>query len=228
MTKFHTLTIAKYNILKRLISSFIILLSLSLAAHAENSNRIVPIDDTLKKEMNGASYHNACPVGFDELRVVRVKYLGFDGAAKKGELVINKSVANDVVSIFDELYAIGYPIKQINLIDKFKGSDFDSIEADNTSAFNCRKATGGGNWSKHSFGKAIDLNPIENPYVFTGGRTSHKASYKYINRNIKNINLPQEKAILLPNSDAVKIFKKYGWSWGGDWRVKDYQHFDKR
>ncbi len=214
------------NISKKWIKTFVLLLSLSQIVLADDM--VLPLNDSIKKEMNGASYHQRCPVELNELRLVKVKYLGFDGNTKNGELIVHQSIVNEVVTIFDELHDIGYPIKQINRIDKFKGNDFDSIEADNTSAFNCRKATGGGNWSKHSFGKAIDLNPIENPYVFTGGRTSHKASYKYINRHIKNINSPQEKAMLLPDSKAVKIFKKYGWRWGGDWRVKDYQHFDKK
>jgi len=211
---------------KKWIRTFALLLSLPQIVLA--SNNIFPLNDSIKKEMNGVSYHRGCPVGLDELRLVKVKHLGFDGTTKNGELVVHKSIAGEVASIFDELYGIGYPIKQIIRIDKFKGSDFASIEADNTSAFNCRKATGSGKWSKHSHGKAIDINPIENPYVFRGGRTSHKASYKYINRNIKNINTPQEKAMLLPNSKAVAIFKKYGWRWGGDWAVKDYQHFDKQ
>ncbi|MBN2722191.1 MAG: M15 family metallopeptidase [Campylobacterales bacterium] len=178
--------------------------------------------------MNDVSYHRGCPVGLDELRLVKVKHLGFDGSTKQGELVVHSNIASEVVVIFDELYDIGYPIKQIVRIDKFKGSDFASIEADNTSAFNCRKATGSGKWSKHSYGKAIDINPIENPYIFRGRSTSHKASYKYINRNIQNPKTPQEKAMLLPNSKAVAIFKKYGWRWGGDWKVKDYQHFDRQ
>ena len=214
------------NISKRLTVAFALLLPLSLIGLSDN--RILPLNSSLKNEMYGASYHNGCLVGLDDLRVVQVQYLGFDGNTKQGELVVHKNIANEVASIFDELYAIGYPVKQIDRIDKFKGSDFDSIEADNTSAFNCRKATGGNKWSKHSFGKAIDLNPIENPYVFANSHTSHKASTKYINRNIQNPETPQEKAILLPNSDAVKIFKKYGWSWGGEWRVKDYQHFEKK
>ncbi|MDD5406262.1 MAG: M15 family metallopeptidase [Sulfurovaceae bacterium] len=214
------------NIPKKLASLFFLLLSLSLTALCDD--KILSLDDTFKKEMYGTSYHNGCPVEFDDLKLVKVKYLGFDGYTKNGELIVHKSIANEVASIFDELYKIGYPIKQIVRIDKYNGSDFDSIEADNTSAFNCRKATGENSWSKHSFGKAIDINPIENPYIFSNGRTSHKASYKYVNRDIQNPKTPQEKAVFLPNSKAVMIFKRYGWRWGGDWRVKDYQHFDKQ
>jgi poly-gamma-glutamate synthesis protein (capsule biosynthesis protein) len=189
---------------------------------------ILPLDERTKNEMRGVSYHVGCPVGLDELRLVRVQYHSFTGTTKNGELMVHKDVADEILAIFGELYDIHYPIKQIVRIEKFNGDDFDSIEADNTSAFNCRNATGEKKYSKHSYGKAIDINPIENPYIFRGNRTSHKASYPFINRNIKNPTTPQEKAMLLPNNEAVKIFTKYGWRWGGDWEIKDYQHFDKR
>ena len=209
------------------ISNFVKVFAILLPLITLANDRIFPLDESLKKEMQGSSYHRGCPVELSDLRLIKVKHHGFDSTTKQGELIVHKNIADEVLTIFDELYDIGYPIKQIIRIDKFKGSDFASIEADNTSAFNCSKATGSGKWSRHSFGKAIDINPIENPYVFRDGRTSHKASYKYINRNIQNPKTPQEKAMLLPNSNTVKIFKKHGWRWGGDWKVKDYQHFDK-
>jgi hypothetical protein len=115
----------------------------------------------------------------------------------------------------------------MKLVSDYKGSDWQSIEADNTSAFNCRKATGSKHWSKHSYGKAIDLNPIENPYISRFGHISHKASQQYRKRVHKK-QTAADKAVLLKNDKAVQIFKKYGWKWGGDWSgVKDYQHFSK-
>jgi poly-gamma-glutamate synthesis protein (capsule biosynthesis protein) len=99
------------------------------------------------------------------------------------------------------------------------------IEADNTSAFNCRNATGSKKWSKHSYGKAIDINPIENPYISRKGRISHQKSLIYRKRVHKKSTFA-DKAVLLKDDKATKIFKKYGWKWGGDWSgVKDYQHF---
>ena len=82
-------------------------------------------------------------------------------------------------------------------------------------------------WSKHSYGKAIDINPIENPYISRKGYISHKASLTYRKRVHKK-STSADKALLLKNDKATKIFKKYGWIWGGDWSgVKDYQHFSK-
>lgn len=192
-----------------------------------NANDIIQtLSLSEQNQMRGVSYHAGCPISLDDIRAVRVKYLGFDGRTHMGVLQVNKIIADEVVLIFDELYDIKYPIKQIAPIDRYKGSDYDSIEADNTSAFNCRFATGNKRYSMHAYGKAIDINPIENPYVFSNGRTSHKASIRFLDRS-QQANSPESKAILTSDSSAVKIFKKYGWRWGGDWATKDYQHFDK-
>jgi hypothetical protein len=144
-----------------------------------------------------------------------------------GEIIVHKVVSNEVTEIFEALYEIDYPIRKMRLVSDYKGSDWQSIEADNTSAFNCRSATGSKKWSKHSYGKAIDINPIENPYISRSGRISHKESLQYRKRVHKNSTYA-DKAVLLKNDKATKIFKKHSWKWGGDWSgVKDYQHFSK-
>ena len=109
----------------------------------------------------------------------------------------------------------------MKLISDYKGSDFNSIEADNTSAFNCRAITGNAKkWSNHAYGIAIDINPIENPYISKSGRIAHKKSYKY--RERKSL-----KGVILKDDNVERLFKKYGWKWGGDWiTIKDYQHFE--
>jgi poly-gamma-glutamate synthesis protein (capsule biosynthesis protein) len=117
----------------------------------------------------------------------------------------------------------------MRLVSDYGGSDYRSIEADNTSAFNCRPATGSRKWSRHAYGKAIDLNPLENPYVSRSGHIAHKASLRFKERKRKNPFKVEYRAVLLPNDPAVKAFKKQGWRWGGDWHsIKDYQHFDRR
>ena len=170
--------------------------------------------------MTGVSWHSGCPVGLSELRDVRVSYLGFDGRRHLGQIIVNRSVAKDVVSVFRKLYAARYPIRRMVPVDVYGGSDFNSIEHDNTSSFNCRNATGSSNWSNHAYGLAIDLNPIENPYV-SGGSTSHRASVKYLNRS-KHL-----KGMIHPGDVVVRAFESIGWGWGGYWSgsVKDLQHF---
>jgi poly-gamma-glutamate synthesis protein (capsule biosynthesis protein) len=194
------------------------------------ANNIKLIDDNYANQMQGISYHKECPVGLDELRIVNVKYLGFDELVHYGDIFVHNEVALEISKIFKELFDIKYPIRQIAPIEKYNADDFDSIEADNTSAFNCRKAESSNKYSKHSYGKAIDINPLENPYIYADGKTSHKISTQYISRISQNTSSASEnKAILLSSSKAVKIFKKYGWKWGGDWKnIKDYQHFYKQ
>ena len=104
-------------------------------------------------------------------------------------------------------------------IQAYGGDDFRSIEADNTSAFNCRAATGSSRWSNHAYGLAIDINPIENPYV-SGGTTSHPASEPYLDRSRVRPGMAVEGGAL------VRAFDARGWGWGGRWSgTKDYQHF---
>jgi hypothetical protein len=211
-------------------TSLILIIGLSLFAWSnEFFEKISPIDTKIKERMlDGNSYRHGCPVKLRDLRYVEVAYHDFEGRYQHGELIVHRSVANDIVNIFRELYEINYPIRKMQLVSNYNGSDFNSIEADNTSAFNCRFIGGTKRWSNHAYGKAIDINPIENPYVNRRGTTSHKRSVGYLKRqHIKNTHT--DRAIILPNDRVTKIFKKYGWNWGGDWNsIKDYQHFEKR
>jgi len=195
---------------------------------AEYQSHISTITPKIKQRMiQGNSWHKGCPVALNDLRYLQMSYLNFKGQTKMGEMVVHKEVADEVTEIFHTLYNIGYPVRKMKLVSDYKGNDWQSIEADNTSAFNCRNATDSKKWSKHSYGKAIDLNSIENPYISRHGRISHKASQKYRKRvHFKHTNA--DKAVLLRDDKAVKLFKKYGWKWGGDWYgMKDYQHFSR-
>lgn len=201
---------------------------LTVSTFGAFESEISQITPQIKQRMTkGNSWKMGCPVPLKDLRYLRLKHIDFNGEKQTGEMIVHKAVSVEVTEIFKALYDAGYPIKKMRLVSEYRGSDWQSIEADNTSAFNCRKATGSKNYSKHSYGKAIDINPIENPYVFRNGKSSHKASKPYLIRKRTSESAPQ-RAMLLPNDKAVQIFKKYGWQWGGDWSgVKDYQHFSK-
>ena len=197
----------------------------TFGAFESNISQITP--QIKQRMLKGNSWKRGCPVPLKDLRYLRIKHIDFNGEEQLGEMIVHKDVSVEVTEIFEALYDVGYPIKKMKLVSDYKGSDWQSIEADNTSAFNCRKATGSKKFSKHSYGKAIDINPIENPYVFRSGKSSHKASVPYLERKRINKSASQ-RAMLLRDDKAVKIFKKYGWKWGGDWSgVKDYQHFSK-
>lgn len=209
----------------RIITITLVLTSTILA---EYSSSISPITSEIKKRMlKGNSWRKGCPVALKDLRYLRIIHIDFNGEDMMGEIIVHKKVSAEVTEIFEALYDVGYPIKKMKLVSEYKGSDWQSIESDNTSAFNCRSATGSKKWSKHSYGKAIDINPIENPYISRKGYISHKASSAYRKRVHKKSSYA-DKAVLLKNDKAVQIFEKYGWKWGGDWSgVKDYQHFSK-
>jgi len=214
-----------------MIKNILLLTTMTTTALFSQFNyNISEITPAVKERMIKAdSWRQTCPVSLLDLRYINVNHLDFNGQTVSGEIIVHKDVADEVVNIFAELYEINYPIRQMRLVSDFKANDWQSIEADNTSAFNCRPVTGNKKkWSKHAYGRAIDINPIENPYVSRKGYISHKASLKYKRRVHKN-NTYADKAVLLKNDKATKIFKKYGWSWGGDWRtIKDYQHFVKK
>jgi hypothetical protein len=180
---------------------------------------IARIDAKQAARMKGVSWRPGCPVGLDSLRVLTVRYRGFDGRPKTGRLIVHEDVAADVLGVFRRLYAARFPIRRMVPVDAYGGSDFRSIEADNTSAFNCRYVDGTRRWSEHAYGRAIDVNPIENPYV-SGGATSHRASRTYVDRSRRRPGMAYEGGAL------VRAFDRIGWGWGGRWAsVKDYQHF---
>lgn len=181
--------------------------------------KVARIDSALAKRMTGVSWKSGCPVPLRDLRLLTVSHWGFDGRARTGRLVVHRDVARKVVAAFRELYAARFPIRRMLLVDAYGGSDFRSIEAGNTSAFNCRYVDGTTRWSEHAYGRAIDLNPIENPYV-SGGRTSHPASVPYLDRSRRRPGMAYE------GGAVVRAFDRIGWDWGGRWTpVTDYQHF---
>lgn len=168
------------------------------------------------------SWKPGCPVPVKDLRLITLTYWGFDDKAHTGELVVRETVTDDIVTVFEQLYGWRWPIKRMELVDVFKGDDFDSIDANNTSAFNCRAATGSSNWSKHAYGEAIDINPRENPYVRADGGTAHQNARKFTERPLDG------PGVINPGDRVVKAFARVGWEWGGNWSgTKDYQHFSK-
>jgi hypothetical protein len=181
--------------------------------------KVQPIPPAVRAQMTGVSWRPGCPVPLGDLRLIALTYRGFDGRAHTGQLVANRDAASTLVGVFRRLYAARFPIRRMQLVDAYGGDDFRSIEADNTSAFNCRAATGSTHWSQHAYGRAIDVNPIENPYV-SGGTSSHAASKPYLDRSRHRLGMAYEGGVL------VESFRAAGWGWGGTWSgIKDYQHF---
>jgi len=200
----------------------VLLAAFSTGAPAPFTASVSTIGPSLRARMDGISWHAGCPVPISGLRLVKLRYWGFDGRVHNGRLVVNEDSTAAVVSVFRQLYSVRFPIRRMRLVDDYGGSDFGSIEADNTSAFNCRAATGSTHWSEHAYGHAVDVDPIENPYV-SSGQTSHRASVAYLDRSRHRPGMAYSGGAL------VEAFRSVGWGWGGDWSgsVKDYQHFSR-
>lgn len=186
-----------------------------------------PIPDRVFERMQGKSYKKGCTVSRESLRYVKVLHWNDKGKICLGELVCHKSIANDLVEIFETLFAKKYPIERMVLIDNYDADDLKSMEANNTSCFNFRYVAGTKVPSNHSYGKAIDLNPLYNPYVRKGANgkitVSPLSARQYADRS-KDFKYKIDR-----NDLAYKEFRKRGFTWGGGWkRSQDYQHFEKK
>jgi poly-gamma-glutamate synthesis protein (capsule biosynthesis protein) len=148
-----------------------------------------------------------------------VTHLGFDAEAHHGRLVVHRRWADEIVSVFRRLYGVGFPIRRVRLVDRYGADDRLSMRHDNTSAFNCRSVAGTTVWSQHAYGRAIDVNPVENPYV-SGSHVSPRRGRPYADRT-------DVRPGMIPERDAVwHAFHRIGWEWGGTWTsAQDYQHF---
>ena len=130
-----------------------------------------PIEGEVRERVVGSSWRKGCPVGLADLRYLRIGHRTFDGGTRTGELIVHADAVPAIRRTFARLYRKRFPIRRMRLVDDYGASDYRSIEADNTSAFNCRRVAGTSRWSEHAYGRAIDVNPIENPYVTASGTT---------------------------------------------------------
>lgn len=183
--------------------------------------RVERIDAETRARMSGVSWHRGCPVGFAELRLLSLSHWGFDGRRHRGRLVVNRAAASAMLKTMRTLYRLRFPIRQMRLVDAYGADDRRSMAADNTSAFNCRFVAGSpGIWSEHAYGRAIDVNPIENPYLTESGYVSPPGGAPYADRS------DHRRGMIHRGGAVVEAFAAAGWEWGGNWPwPKDYQHF---
>jgi hypothetical protein len=192
---------------------------------------IARVPDGVWNAMVGYSWTQGCPVGRSQLRYVRVNFWGFDGKRSRGSLVVNASIADETAAAFTRLYALQFRIRQMKPMDSSWGrnpkgpgaNDYAAMEADNTSAFNCRYVGGeeaSKVYSKHAYGTAIDVNDFENPYVADNG-TVYPDRYWLSRRG------PAPGVFSSSGSAAVRAFTNQGLRWGGLWSNPDFQHFDR-
>ena len=170
----------------------------------------------------GATWRPECPVAPQDLRRVELDHLGVDGRIHRGAMVVHRDVVDDVIAIFDRLVQVRYPIERMQTVDRYPGAaDELSMRDNNSSAFNCRPLPGGSGWSLHAYGRAVDVNPLVNPYIDAAGNLEPATAGRYLDRT------RDDPGLLRADSPAVQAFTDRGWRWGGAWRDPvDYQHFE--
>lgn len=194
------------------------------------------LTEVQKEAMNGKSYIENPDISYDDLRYIKVLHYNFYHQIQVGELVVNQAIAEDCRQIFMELFQEEYEINSMYLIDRYyekdqvrNGEQVDicSINHDNTSAFHYRKIAGTEVLSNHAYGMAIDINPLENPYVKEADLQQTVAS-PYKDYNSYKDRTAQRAHMISKDDACYRIFKAHGFQWGGEWNGnKDYQHFEK-
>jgi hypothetical protein len=197
--------------------------TVELAAPSESGlPPYVAVIKPVSAERLGSSWHQGCPVGAGQLRLVSLNFLGFDGAVHRGELVVNADRATETAYAFAGLYFARFPIERMETVEKYDSDDDASMAANNTSAFNCRAITGGTAWSNHSYGRAIDINTVQNPYISGSGTVYPPNGAPYADRTL------DAPGMIHAGDVSERAFTTRGWTWGGSWDTPiDYQHFEK-
>ena len=187
---------------------------------------VQPLPVSVQQELSGRFWHPGCPVPLAHLRLLTFSHWGFDGRVRTGQLVVNERWAAPLARVFRRLYQLRFPIRHLRLADAYGPARSIPADGDISGAFECREAvpspctggTGTGSWSEHAYGEAVDLNPVENPYVGCG-RTRDRSSLPYLDRS------RLRRGMVTPA--VVEAFRSIGWGWGGNWAgsTKDYMHF---
>lgn len=180
-----------------------------------------PIPESVLSRMKGKSLPENAMIRIENLRYLTLYYYDFDGNIQTGEMVCNKAIAHDLLVIFGRLFQLKYPIYSIRLVDDFDADDEASMQANNTSCFNYRNVPGTSTLSRHAFGMAVDVNPLQNPWII--GKTIHPSNAgDYVDRSK---DFPHK---IDRNDDCYRIMRAHGFIWGGEWAwARDYQHFQK-
>ncbi|MEV6394331.1 M15 family metallopeptidase [Streptomyces sp. NPDC051907] len=169
----------------------------------------------------GASHRPGCPVPPERLRLIEMNHWGFDGRVHRGELIVHQDAVRPLLHVFGEAFEDRYPIRRMHVMARYDGDDEAAMAHDNTSAFNCRTVTGDpGRVSRHSYGDAVDVNPLENPYVDGSGTVHPPAGARHLDRDDS-----AAKGMIRPGDALTTAMDDVGWEWGGRWQRPDYHHF---
>ena len=185
------------------------------------TSEVLNLPSELRDAMVGVTWNHDCPVHITELRLLRFSHWTFEDEVQEGSLVVAAEDASVIDGAMRAAFETKFPLESARPASDFGGDDDASMAANNTSAFNCRKVTGGDSYSQHSYGNAVDINPVQNPYV-RGTTVLPEAGKDYLVRD------PSTPGLLVEDSPIVQHFLAAGWGWGGQWSsLKDYQHLSK-
>ena len=176
--------------------------------------------EPVTREVVWASWQEGCPLHYENLSLLTLSYWNFDGEVATGQMTINSAVASDIISAFEGLFEMRFPIERIELVDDYGGDDKAAMRANVTAGFNCRFVDGTDRWSNHAFGLAVDINPLINPWA-REGNVLPKEGEPYTDRDL---GLP---GMINLGDEPISIFEQLGWSWGGVWQSADYMHFSR-
>ena len=181
-----------------------------------------PLPRHIIDQITGVTFHDNTPFDHDYLTYLTVTHVNFDGESIIGHLIVAADIGDEVLEIFQEIYEGRFPIYSIRLIDYFYASDYLSMAANNSHAFNFRYIAGTNIISRHGFGIAIDINPIQNPYI-RGDTVWPAAGAAYLDRSYVR------PGMIIPGDVVYTAFTSRGWIWGGHWTTpRDYHHFERR
>ncbi len=168
-----------------------------------------------------STWEPGCPVEPEDLAYLTVSFWGFDGRAHTGELLVNATVATDVVQVFERLHDARFPIEEMRIVAAAELTAPPTGDGNNTTGFVCRPVVGGTTFSQHAYGLAVDINPFHNPYR-RGDLILPELSAHYLDRSL---DLP---GMIEPTGVVVEAFTEIGWGWGGNWQsLEDYHHFSR-
>jgi hypothetical protein len=167
------------------------------------------------------TWRAGCPVGPSKLRVVSMNFRGYDGVVRRGMLIVRWDKVTQTAAIFRAAYLAGFRIRRMDNPNLWLGSDEAMMKADNTSAFNCRRVTGNSSrLSPHSYGTAIDVNTMRNPYKAANGVWYPPNGLRWVNRSLRDVGM------IWGSSTITRQVISRGGIWGGYWTYRDYQHFE--
>jgi len=185
------------------------------------------VDPVPRDVLARSSWDPKCPVEADDLRWVRLAFWGFDGRRHTGELLVNADAADAMVQVFGQLYSAHFPLEEMRITRAEEIDAEPTGDGDNTGAFTCKPLQGSTTWSEHAYGRAVDVNPFQNPYIkppnasgVPGDMLIPELASAYVDRS------RQAPGMIHPGDAVVQAFAAVGWEWGGAWqKSKDYMHF---